>query len=183
MRYASVILFILIITLSACASNSTLTSDTLSIQNTAVAMAWTTVSKTQIAGLPATVNAQGTQLAILTQPTVTIPPPTPNLLMIEDNGIKVALLAVLGGNESGFTYGQDYNDGQLAIGYYHRRMSSDDGSWFAQRDSGGLWGIFYISHGIPPCKELQKFNLNKTVPVICLDLNGNQIMLWEWHGQ
>ena len=50
--------------------------DPVSIQNTAVAMVWTGIAQTQVVDIVSTVNAQGTQSAILSKPTSTeIMPP------------------------------------------------------------------------------------------------------------
>jgi hypothetical protein len=180
MKTISAIVLALTIFLSACSSNSTPNPDTASIQKTALAIAGTTISQTQAVGLVATVNAQGTQLSILSQPTIAITP-TPDLLNIEDNGLKLALLAVLGGSDAGFSYTQQYNDGNLAIGNYFRLR--DIGFWIAQKNSDESWGIVYMSHEAPLCKDLQKLNLKDTMMVQCLDSSGNQIILNQWQGQ
>lgn len=176
--------------ISSCQTASP-TIDFVSIQNTAVAQAWTTVAQTQLIGLAATVNVQGTQIAILNQPTETIPPPTSVVTPVNDNNIKVALLAILGWSESDTIFSTQYNDGQRAIGRIlntnHMKVSptDTDAFWIAQKDSIGLWGIIYISHGLtPPCKELQKFNIDVSQNSLqCLDTNGNLMMLWQWQGQ
>lgn len=165
--------------------------DPASIQNTAVAMAWTTVSETQAEGLVATVNAQGTQIAILNQPSPTMPSPTFVVTPVNDNNIKLALLATLGWGESDRIYfSTQYNDGQLAIGTIQNRninvSSTDmDAFWIAQKDNSELWGIIYISRGFtPPCEELQKVNINfSQIPMQCMDANKNPTMLWQWQGQ
>lgn len=161
---------------------------TVAIGNTAVAMAWTGVAQTQSVGLAATVNAQGTQIAILNQPTATWPPPIPPFVVtpLSDNSIQLALLAKFGWSESDTTlFSLQHNDGQLAIGIIHSTNKAEDVLWMAQKDGNGQWGIIYISHGLtPPCEELQKLNINGSqLPLQCLDTNGNQTMLGEWLRQ
>jgi hypothetical protein len=187
MKYVSAIFLILLIVLSACAVNSPKSLDKASIQNTAIAIALTTISQTQAVGLVSTINAQGTQLSRLTQaiPTFAI---TPTFLatMVNDENIKVAVLRLLGWNDTNIVFNTEYNDGWLAIGYYNSKGTIPfvNGSWIAQKVGSGSWGIVYISKGIPPCKELQKFNLNDSQPPgQCLDSNGNVMIRWQWRGQ
>ena len=177
----------LIIVLAACAVNSPQGFDSKSIQSTAMIIALTTIAQTQAVGLVATVNAQGTQLSMLTEATPTIAiTPTFLTTLANDDGIKQALLKLLGWSDSHMKFTTDYNDEKLAIGYYHSSgmMSFDDGTWIAQKDHNGLWGIVYISKGTPPCNELQRFNLNDSQPPgQCLDSNGNVMIRWQWRGQ
>jgi hypothetical protein len=172
------LIVLLLIVLSACSVNSSQNFDSKSIQNTAVVIALTTISQTQV---------QGTQLSKLAQitPTIAI---TPTFLttLANDDGIKQALLKLLGLRDSQMKFTTEYNDEKLAIGYYSNTsmMIFTDGSWIAQKDHNGIWGIVYISKGTPPCKDLQKLNLNDTQPPSqCLDSNGNVMIRWQWRGQ
>ena len=153
--------------------------DPVSIQNTAVAMAWTSVAQTQAVDIVATVNAQGTQIAILSQPTIAITPTQNPLYILSDKGITDAILAVLGGNESEISNSEIYNDGNLAIGSYFRTganaTGNDNGFWFVERDSNGQWVATYISQGLPLCEKIQNFKTQ--YPFSCLDANGNEVML------
>ena len=108
-----------IIVLSACSNNPTPNFDISSIQNTAIAIASTNISQTKTINLVETVNAQGTQISKLSQPTIAITPTF--LVTIEnDENIRQALLKILAQSKSDINFNTDYNDGKLAIGYYYR---------------------------------------------------------------
>lgn len=177
----SLSLVFILLSITGCQSVAP-TLDPVAVQETAVALAWTSVAQTQSVDIVATVNAQGTQIAILSQPTIAITP-TENLLMIEDAGLKTAILTMLNLSEAEVTYSVDYNDGRLAMGQYYRIGSAGtnnlpfDGTWFAQKDGAGQWGIININQGRPLCETVQSYNIQ--FPVLCIDANGNEVT-YKW---
>jgi len=177
MKNFCVIILIIVAFISSCQTVPP-TIDSVSIQNTAVAQAWTSVSQTQTVDIIATVNAQGTQIAVLSQPTIAITPTQSPLYILNDKGITDAILAVLGGNESEINNSEIYKDENLAIGSYFRTganaTGNDNGFWFVERDSNGQWVATYVSQGLPLCEKIQNFKTQ--YPYTCLDVNGNEVM-------
>lgn len=172
------LLIIISLVISSCQATPT-PLDPTTIQNTAVAQAWTSVAQTQAVDIVATVNAQGTQIAILSQPTIAITPTQSPLYTLSDKGITDAILAVLGGNESEIANSEIFNDGNHAIGSYFRTganaTGNDNGFWFVERDNNGQWVATYISQGLPLCEKIQNFKNQYTFS--CLDVNGNEVMM------
>ena len=184
MKYIIPTFFAVVITLSACATHAINNSN---IETASAAMALTMVAQTQTGGLVATVNAQGTQITLLKQGAATLSITPTNIsfsTLPTDENARAALIKLLGSNDTTTSISTDYNDGYLAIGYYFiTGPTFGDGNWIAQYVNG-TWGIVYVSHGTPPCKDLQPFHLEDSQPPSdCLDSNGNTILRWQWQGQ
>ena len=79
-KFYTILPIIAIFIITGCQANPA-PLDPVSIQNTAVAIAWTSVAQTQAVDIISTVNAQGTQIAILSQPTATFTP-SPSILEV-----------------------------------------------------------------------------------------------------
>ena len=131
---------------------------------------------TQIAflRLVATVNAQGTQIALLSQATETPTAyPTETLYMtpvpfeagVETDFSKAIAneLRLVGTEIYVFT---EYNDGQTAMGKYsHYGAEYAEGWWFAINDNSSQWVLTYVSQGEKAlCSQVEWLHSRTTYP-------------------
>ena len=130
-------------------------------------------TQTAFLRLVATVNAQGTQIALLSQTPTAYPAPTRVITPVPlDFSKEIGLeLRLVGTKISVTTY---YNDGKTAMGgYSHYGAEYAEGWWFAVNDNSSQWVLTYVSQGEQAlCSQVEWLHSRTTYPVYPIDTTG-----------
>ena len=89
-------------------------------------------------------------------------------------GLRAAVLAKSGIEESNFEYSASYNDGVIARGSVKDKNDVGGAGWFAAKVNG-TWVVAYIGQGTPKCSEIQPYNFPTSWISHCVNDGGETV--------
>jgi len=156
-----IFVLLLVVILAGCQGAATATTNTqATVQAMVAAQMATLTASVPTSNYPATIQAQGTQLAVL-QNTMTAPtqPPAPTPTPDETTAIRNALATYLAWPPSQveMEIAEIRPDG-TAQGVVQRVGETMGAAWFAAKVEG-VWLIAYVGQGVPPCERVNPLHI------------------------